>query len=107
MQSHAADEARVLRQRVQSLADDLDRLHADDGEPGAAVLCKIQSAGGPGPRAYMARAVTLDVAEAEGATPTFVEVGDQFAILQLNPAAVPTGSVVLAEQVGGRFVFTY
>jgi hypothetical protein len=105
----ADDEARTLRARVESIENTLDRLSRDDAPTSAAVLAQTVTVSsyptGSGPKVIGVKAVTLAVAETEGATPTISTVGSAFYAICLGTALPAVGTNVLLEQLSGRWVF--
>lgn len=103
-----ADEARTLRAQVAGLEAALDRLARDDSPTSAAVLAQTVTVSsyptGSGPKVIGVKAVTLSVAETEGATPTIATTGSAFYCLVLSTTLPAVGTNLLLEQVAGRWV---
>lgn len=105
----ADDEARTLRARIEDLEATLDRLESAGGLTSAAVLAQTVTVSsyptGNGPKVVGVKAVTLAVAETEGATPTLTQVGSVFYACIIGSSTLPTvGSNVLLEQTQARWV---
>lgn len=105
----SADEARTLRAQLDVLSAALDRLDRPDSLTSAAVLAQTVAVSsyptGSGPKVIGVKAVTLTVAETEGATPTLTQVGSTFFAVAVGTGTIPAvGSTVLLEQLAGRWV---
>lgn len=104
----ASDEARTLRAQVEGLEATLDRLDRDDGRTSAVVLAQTVTVSsyptGSGPKVIGVKAVTLTVAETEGATPTIATTGNAFYVCFLGSTLPAVGTNLLLEQAQGRWV---
>lgn len=104
----ASDEARVLRHQLETLRAAVDRIGDDDHQTSAVVLARTVTVSsyptGSGPRMIGVKALSLSVAETEGATPTLTVVGSAFYALCTASTLPAVGTNVLVEQVGGRWI---
>ncbi len=106
-----SQDARIERNRHQSLAIDSDRLPASGPSPGASVLAATTAVSSYPTTAaafYAANPLEIDAVEAEGQTATFTADTTQVLyLLNLGTAVPPQGTYVIASAVGGRWVFRY
>jgi hypothetical protein len=104
-------DARLERNRHQSLAADVDRLTEPNIGSGVAVLAQTTTVSSYPTTAaafYAANPLEIDAVESEGATASFVADPTQVLyLLNVGSAVPPQGTTVIAHAIGGRWVFRF
>jgi len=104
------DDARTQRDRTEGLADDLDRALGDDAPCSSVELVKTftettypTTAGA----LYACKVQLLSGAEVEGGAGTVTATTAELYAYNLGTAVPPSGTLLLATQVGDRWTVRY
>lgn len=103
-------EERTIRERHADLADTVDQLARDDGGSAGAMLVQTQTVGTYPTTAgsyYAVKSVDPGGAETEGGSGTFTAGTDTFYALNSGSSVPPSGTKVIVQPIGGRWVFSY
>lgn len=109
----SSDDTAQLRRRLDALVDDLERDPASGCAcaPARVVQTYTESSyPAAASRVYAVRVVEISSAETEGATPTLTVTSGGFYAANIGSAIPPSGTNVLATQVGGvggLWIFRY
>lgn len=102
-----ADEAAVLRRRMDALEAAVGSLARRGDCGGTAIVLEVQAAPAAAAEFVSVKAVTIDGDEVEGASPTLAASGDAFPAAHVGTKKPPADTLLVGDLVDGLWVIQY